>query len=132
MRALVLEHHLQFRTDYPVPEPKAGEALIRVTQAGICTTDLEIVKGYMQFTGILGHEFVGIVEQAGDRPDLLGCKVAGEIKRCLSSMRNLSGWTSNPLSLSHSSWNQRPKWSFCRLPVPSLSQSTSPSPLSHR
>ena len=79
MRALVLDQHLQLKRDYPVPEPQAGEALVRVSQAGICTTDLEIVRGYMGFNGVLGHEFVGIVEQAPDHPDLVGCRVAGEI-----------------------------------------------------
>jgi len=79
MRALALQHQLQLNREYPSPEPRAGEALVRVTQAGICTTDLEIIRGYMGFTGILGHEFVGIVEQAVDRPDLVGCRVAGEI-----------------------------------------------------
>jgi threonine dehydrogenase-like Zn-dependent dehydrogenase len=79
MRALVLNNQLQLNREYPAPEPNPGEALIRVTQAGICTTDLEIVRGYMGFTGVLGHEFVGMVEQAVDRPDLVGCRVAGEI-----------------------------------------------------
>jgi D-arabinose 1-dehydrogenase-like Zn-dependent alcohol dehydrogenase len=49
--------------DHPSPHPPAGEALIRVDLAGICKTDLEILKGYMGFTGVLGHEFVGTVEQ---------------------------------------------------------------------
>jgi threonine dehydrogenase-like Zn-dependent dehydrogenase len=79
MRALVLNNQLQLNREYPTPEPDAGEALIRVTQAGICTTDLEMVRGYMGFTGVLGHEFVGIVEHALDRPDLVGSRVAGDI-----------------------------------------------------
>jgi threonine dehydrogenase-like Zn-dependent dehydrogenase len=44
------------------PRPGAGDAIVRVTLAGICNTDLELVRGYMGFTGILGHEFVGVVE----------------------------------------------------------------------
>lgn len=44
----------------PVPEP--GFALVRVLRAGVCNTDLEILQGYMGFHGVLGHEFVGIVE----------------------------------------------------------------------
>ena len=79
MRALVLDHQLQLNREYPSPEPKAGEALIQVTHAGICTTDLELVRGYMGFAGVLGHEFVGVVIHAVDRPDLVGCRVAGEI-----------------------------------------------------
>lgn len=49
------------------PEPAAGEGevVVRVHAAGVCQTDLEIAKGYMGFTGILGHEFVGTVEKAG-------------------------------------------------------------------
>ena len=44
---------------YPDPAPGAGEVRVRVLLAGVCRTDLEIVKGYMGFTGVLGHEFVG-------------------------------------------------------------------------
>lgn len=64
--------------DVPVPKPAEGEALIRVSMAGICNTDLEITKGYMGFNGILGHEFVGVVEQAPD-PEYVGKRVVGEI-----------------------------------------------------
>ena len=60
----------------PVPEP--GEALIRVLAAGICRTDIEIRRGYMGYRGILGHEFVGIVERARNSY-LLGKRVVGEI-----------------------------------------------------
>lgn len=62
-----------------VPEPTVtGEALIRIRQAGICGTDLELVKGYYPFTGILGHEFVGEVVTATD-PTWIGARVVGEI-----------------------------------------------------
>lgn len=64
--------------DYVEPEPLPGEALIRTTLAGICNTDLEIVRGYAGFQGVLGHEFVGIVDRAGD-PALVGQRVVGEI-----------------------------------------------------
>lgn len=60
----------------PVPGP--GEALIKVLKAGICNTDIEIRKGYMAFSGILGHEFVGFVEDAPDK-DWIGQRVVGEI-----------------------------------------------------
>ena len=78
MRAIVYDKDLQYVTDYPVPRPKRDEALIRITHAGICNTDIEITKGYMGFKGILGHEFVGIVEKCGNR-SLLGERVTGEI-----------------------------------------------------
>jgi threonine dehydrogenase-like Zn-dependent dehydrogenase len=79
MQALCLENQvLRLRTDLPLPEPAPGEALIRVRLAGICSTDLEMVKGYYPFTGILGHEFVGEV-LAAPNPDLVRTRVTGEI-----------------------------------------------------
>ena len=86
MRALVYQNNvLQLEKSYPQPLPKAGEALIRVLQAGICNTDLEIIRGYMEFQGVLGHEFVGIVEEVLDKSgipsahSLVGQRVVGEI-----------------------------------------------------
>jgi threonine dehydrogenase-like Zn-dependent dehydrogenase len=55
-----------------------GEALIRVIKSGICNTDLEIARGYASFNGTLGHEFVGVVENASDGR-LIGKRVVGEI-----------------------------------------------------
>lgn len=78
MRALLYDKTLRYSTDYPEPIQIPGEALIKVKMAGICNTDIEIVKGYMGFTGILGHEFVGIVEESND-PDWIGQRVVGEI-----------------------------------------------------
>ena len=48
------------RDNYPKPRCRAGEVLIEVRKAGICSTDLEVVKGYMGFRGVMGHEFVGV------------------------------------------------------------------------
>ncbi len=90
MRALVYHNNtLTFTSDYPRPTPAAGEALIRVLQVGICNTDLEIIRGYMKFTGVPGHEFVGIVEAINPHPTrhaqspeimaLVGWRVVGEI-----------------------------------------------------
>ena len=84
MRALVYrDHTLSFEQDYPGPAPKPGEALIRVLLAGICNTDLEITRGYMDFQGVLGHEFVGVVEALHEsvplQAELLGQRVVGEI-----------------------------------------------------
>jgi threonine dehydrogenase-like Zn-dependent dehydrogenase len=64
--------------DRPETVPGDGEAVIRMTLAGICGTDLEIARGYLDFSGILGHEFVGVVERAPD-PDWIGKRVVAEI-----------------------------------------------------
>lgn len=78
MKGLWLEsNQLQLRTDIPIPEPPAGEALVRVLCAGICNTDLELIKGYYPYTGIIGHEFVGVVEQGPEH--LINQRVVGEI-----------------------------------------------------
>ena len=60
---------------------KPNEALIKIRKAGICSTDLELVKGYYPYTGILGHEFVGEVMEADgeDRASWIGQRVVGEI-----------------------------------------------------
>jgi alcohol dehydrogenase len=78
MRALVFDGQLRLVTDHPRPAPGPGEALVRVSLAGICSTDLEITHGYMGFQGVLGHEFVGVVESAADA-SLIGQRVVGEI-----------------------------------------------------
>lgn len=78
MLALWLEDRaLRMRDDVPAPEPPPGEALVRVLRAGICNTDLELVRGYYPFTGIPGHEFVGVVERGP--ADAVGRRVVGEI-----------------------------------------------------
>ncbi len=78
MRALVFKKTLSFSADYPRPSRLAGEALVRVAYAGVCATDLEITRGYMGFSGVPGHEFTGIVEEA-DESSLLGKRVTGTI-----------------------------------------------------
>lgn len=77
MKALFFDGNMSLR-DVPRPEPPSGEALIKVIMAGICRTDLEISRGYMDFRGIPGHEFVGVVERSPD-PSLEGKRVVGEI-----------------------------------------------------
>ncbi|MBI5789812.1 MAG: alcohol dehydrogenase catalytic domain-containing protein [Candidatus Schekmanbacteria bacterium] len=79
MQALVYQNkRLIFKDDWPKPQPVAGEALVRVLMAGICNTDLEITRGYLNFAGVLGHEFVGVVEESSN-PSLLSKRVVGEI-----------------------------------------------------
>lgn len=80
MRAVVFDEGLKLDKNYPKPVPQKGEALIRVSLAGICNTDYEITKGYMGYKGILGHEFVGVVEEVnGGDSALVGKRVTAEI-----------------------------------------------------
>lgn len=80
MKAVVFDQELKLVTDYKKPEPKSGEALIKITLAGVCNTDFEITKGYMGYKGVLGHEFVGVVEEINaEDKSLLGKRVVGEI-----------------------------------------------------
>ncbi len=96
MRALVLtDDGLRLDAAYPDPKPRKNEAIVRVTLAGICGTDLEILRGYKGFRGVPGHEFVGVVEWCGRRPELVGRRVVGEInvgcglcKSCRRAGRN--------------------------------------------
>lgn len=82
MKAIVFNDQkgLHLDNEYKKPIPQKGEALIKVTLAGICNTDFEITKGYMGYNGILGHEFVGVVEEINDdNKSLLGKRVVAEI-----------------------------------------------------
>lgn len=79
MRAIVLDDEVTLQRDYSKPQPPDGEALIRVRRAGICNTDLELIKGYGEFRGVLGHEFVGKVEACPADPSWVGRRVVGEI-----------------------------------------------------
>jgi threonine dehydrogenase-like Zn-dependent dehydrogenase len=73
------DRRLRVRDDLPVPEPPPGEARIRVTLAGLCHTDVELTRGYYPYRGVLGHEFVGVVERAPADPRWEGRRVVGEI-----------------------------------------------------
>lgn len=82
MRALTLSRsELKFSGDYPEPQlasfPNRANELVkvRVLQAGICETDLQLIQGYMGFQGVLGHEFVGVAENG----KFQGERVVGEI-----------------------------------------------------
>jgi threonine dehydrogenase-like Zn-dependent dehydrogenase len=82
MRAIALDHGtLSMDADYPTPVPRDDEVLVRVLRAGVCETDLQLVRGYMGFNGVLGHEFVGVAESG----PFEGRRVVGEI--------NCSCWT---------------------------------------
>ena len=99
MLALVFDGRPNLRDDYPQPRAKAGEALVAVRMAGICRTDLEIIKGYMSegprggFRGVMGHEFVGTVVK-GPRGWMdkrvvaeINC-VCGQCDMCSSGLAN--------------------------------------------
>ncbi len=82
MKSLVFSSgHLNYSDRTPQPALVPGYALIKIIVAGICGTDLEIAKGYADFHGVLGHEFVGIVEDVADHSDSLwvGKRVVGAI-----------------------------------------------------
>jgi len=94
MRALIFDNGLRFAADYPRPLPGESEALVRVVYAGICATDREIMRGYMGFSGVPGHEFSGVVEEAAEK-SLIGKRVTGAIniacnacQYCASGLRN--------------------------------------------
>ncbi|HEX8340728.1 MAG TPA: alcohol dehydrogenase catalytic domain-containing protein [Tepidisphaeraceae bacterium] len=94
MRAVVFDQSLRFDPRRPEPALEQGDTLVRVRQAGVCRTDVEITRGYMRFAGVLGHEFVGVVEASPDKK-LVGRRVVGEINcpcgrcdMCLSGLSN--------------------------------------------
>jgi len=85
MRAVVFDgKQLTVDTQRDEPALAPDEAIIRPLLAGVCSTDIEICRGYMGYTGVLGHEFVGVVEQVhestGERGKaLVGRRVVGSI-----------------------------------------------------
>ena len=91
MRAVYLDkNEVRFLSDYQTDEIK-NQIPVRVTLAGVCETDLQLIKGYMGFRGVLGHEFVGVAE-AGK---FAGRRVVGEIncacgscEACQSGLEN--------------------------------------------
>jgi threonine dehydrogenase-like Zn-dependent dehydrogenase len=93
MRSLLFDQSLTFDPRRRDPSLDDGDTLLRVRQAGICSTDLEITRGYMGFKGILGHEFVADVVSSPNK-DLIGQRVVGEINvvcgRCDLCLSGLS------------------------------------------
>jgi threonine dehydrogenase-like Zn-dependent dehydrogenase len=78
MRALQVGDGRASLRDVAAPSAR-GEVVVRVTLSGICNTDLEIARGYAGFRGTLGHEFVGVVDDAGGGTMARGQRVVGEI-----------------------------------------------------
>nr|MDO8075835.1 alcohol dehydrogenase catalytic domain-containing protein [Candidatus Freyarchaeota archaeon] len=61
MRALLVDNgEVKLVSNHPTPRVKPGWVLIKPILVGICKTDLELIKGYMNFSGVPGHEFVGV------------------------------------------------------------------------
>jgi alcohol dehydrogenase len=93
VRALVFDQSLSFQPRHRDPVEVDGDTLLRVRQAGVCATDLEITRGYMGYRRVLGHEFVADVVSSPDK-DLVGQRVAGEINvvcgRCDLCLSGLS------------------------------------------
>jgi len=78
MRALTWNgHELQIEENYTRTSPREGDVVVKVSLAGICSTDLQIFQGYMDFRGVPGHEFVGAVSEGPE--EWLGKRVVGEI-----------------------------------------------------
>ena len=77
MRAMTFDKTLTFTPSRADPVPQDGECLVKVHLAGICSTDLQIIRGYSGFAGVLGHEMVGTVQEG--TPAWRGKRVACEI-----------------------------------------------------
>lgn len=82
MRAVVLNPSGLQVVNRPIPEPAPREVLVRVLLAGLCETDLQLVKGYMGFEGILGHEFIGVPETGTLRGQRVVCEINCSCHRC--------------------------------------------------
>lgn len=93
MRAITFDGKLAFDAHRAEPVPVEGECLVRVHLAGICATDLQITCGYMNFSGVLGHEMVGTVVQGSSRwhDKRVACEincVCRGCEMCLSGLAN--------------------------------------------
>jgi len=101
MQALVYDGELKVVSDYPAPKAAHDEVVIDVSLVGVCRTDIEITRGYMDFRGVVGHEFVGVVASAGSPAGekWLGRRVVGEINcvcgKCEMCLAGLKSHCSN-------------------------------------
>ncbi len=76
VRAIYLSEGLvEFRPNYIPGVQRSDLIAVQVLKAGICETDLQLKQGYMDFAGVLGHEFVGIATSGR----FSGQRVVGEI-----------------------------------------------------
>ena len=92
MRALYWDGSAAKVIERDAPTAGPGTAVVRVIWAGVCRTDLEIVRGYTTFRGTLGHELVGRVVEGP--PEWAGKRVVGEINfgcgACTDCQRGLA------------------------------------------
>jgi len=100
MKGLWLENKiLSYREDIPLPEIPEGELLVKVLRTGVCNTDIELIKGYYFYNGVIGHEFVGRVVDANAPEEMKGRRVVGEINcvchKCEFCGRDLQRHCSN-------------------------------------
>lgn len=79
MKAVTFSNRSVSMIDAPMPELSADDVLVKIAMAGICATDIALFNGYHKFTGIPGHEFVGIVAEAPELPELSGKRVVADI-----------------------------------------------------
>ena len=84
MLAFIVQGRRLVAKKKPLPKLRKGWALIRVRLAGICNTDVEILRGYHNFRGTAGHEFVGQVAEVrgvsnATKKRWMGQRVCGEI-----------------------------------------------------
>ena len=84
MLAFAVKNHRLVPEKRPIPKLRRGWALVRVRLVGICNTDIELLRGYCDFRGVPGHEFVGTVEKvrgvsATEKKKWVGRRVCGEI-----------------------------------------------------
>ncbi len=97
MKAVVFDGKSASYKEHPSPQRRRGEAVVKVHLAGVCSTDLEILKGYMNFRGVMGHEFVGRVADGPKR--WMDKRVVAEINcvcgRCEVCRRGLANHCPN-------------------------------------
>ena len=86
MKGVWLENKkISFRDNLPRQFPD-GEVVVKMLRSGICNTDLELIRGYYPYTGVLGHEFVGLVVSP-ESSDICGKRVVGEINCVCNTCR---------------------------------------------
>ncbi len=124
MKAVVFDGKLRLAKDYPVPDVPSGWARVKVHLTGICKTDMELMKGYMGYSGVLGHEFIGFVDKCEDKT-WVGKRVVGEINascgKCDMCDRGLGRHCSNRSTLGIMNLNGCMA-EYCILPIANLKE----------